>query len=149
MKTQAQLEKYAQEVRYTSFAAQHKNVDSIHEAILKMERFTNEMLEMEGDVLDAIDAANRAFEVFKAARRKALDICYETQKNDFQDGTQMANRMNELINLERECFDAEDIDDDLVGLACQRRSEYFASTRKMMTAVNDFIQEKNTKIIMI
>lgn len=143
MKTQEQIEKYGKEVRYTSYAPQHKNVDSIHEAILKMERFTKEMLDMEDDVLEAIENANRAFEIFKSARKKALNICYEAQKNDFQDGTQMANRMNELINLERECFNPEDIDDDLVGLACQRRNEYLASTRKMMTAVNDFIYENN------
>lgn len=143
MKTQEQIEKYSKGSRYTSFAQEHKNVDNLHDAILKMQRLTNEMLEMEDEVLDAIEAAERASEVFKSARMKALSICYNAQNTDFRGGMQMANRINELINLEVECFDAEDIDDDLVGLACQRRNEYFSSTKKMMRAANDFINDNN------
>jgi hypothetical protein len=147
MKTAEQIEKYGELSRHSNWAPNFRKVDSLHEAILKMERINKDALEIEEELFDAIEAAERAFEAFKAARSKALSFSFNAQRIHQQDGQQMATRINELIGYERECFDAEDIDESMVELAKQRKEEYFASTKKMMNAANDFIDENNTKTI--
>ena len=147
MKTAEQIEKYGELSRHSNWAPNFRKVDSLHEAILKIERINKDALEIEEELLDAIEAAERAFEAFKAARIKALSFSFNAQRIHQQDGQQMATRINELIGYERECFDAEDIDESMVELAKQRKEEYFESTKKMMNAANDFIDENNTKTI--
>ena len=147
MKTAEQIQKYGELSRHSNWAPNFRKVDSLHEAILKMERINKDALEIEEELLDAIEAAERAFEAFKAARIKALSFSFNAQRIHQQDGQQMATRINELIGYEKECFDAEDIDESMVELAKQRKEEYFESTKKMMNAANDFIDGNNTKTI--
>lgn len=147
MKTAEQIQKYGELSRHSNWAPEFKKVDNLHEAILKMEQINKDALEIEDELLDAIESAERAFEAFKAARSKALSFSLNAQRIHQREGRQMGTRINELIGYEKECFDAEDIDESIIALARQRSEEYFASTKKMMSAANDFIDENNTKTI--
>lgn len=143
MKTAEQIEKYGELSRHSNWAPNFRKVDNLREAILKMERINRDALDIEEELFDAIEAAERAFKAFKAARSKALSFSFNARRIHQEDGLQMATRINELIGYEKECFDSEDIDESMVELAKQRREEYFASTKKMMNAANDFIYENN------
>jgi hypothetical protein len=51
MKTAEQIEKYGELSRHSNWAPNFRKVDSLHEAILKMERINKDALEIEEELL--------------------------------------------------------------------------------------------------
>lgn len=146
MKTASQLEKYAELSRHSNWAPQFKKIDNLHDAIIKMESIHKDVMDIGDELLDAIEQDRIAFEAFKNARRKALSVSSQFMKIHW-DGGLMNTRINELVSCERECFDAEDIDESLISLARQKASEYRVSTKNLAQASFDFRKNNNTKII--